>query len=61
MPGFTLYSYVSFRKGHLKLPMSFTKSDDAMCAGFGWEMGPYETWDALGIKPTCDEMKGICL
>ena len=23
--------------------------DQAICAGFGWEMGPFETWDALGF------------
>ena len=26
------------------------KIDAAMCAGFGWEMGPFETWDSIGIK-----------
>ena len=25
------------------------KIDDAMVAGFGWEMGPFATWDALGF------------
>jgi 3-hydroxyacyl-CoA dehydrogenase len=24
--------------------------DDAMRAGFGWEMGPFELWDAVGFK-----------
>ena len=24
--------------------------DNAMKWGFGWEMGPFETWDALGVK-----------
>ena len=26
------------------------KLDDAMRAGFGWELCPFETWDALGVK-----------
>lgn len=26
------------------------KIDQAMNAGFGWEIGPFETWDAIGIK-----------
>jgi 3-hydroxyacyl-CoA dehydrogenase len=30
--------------------------DDAMKAGFGWELGPFETWDALGIERTLDAM-----
>jgi len=24
--------------------------DAAMCAGFGWEIGPFEVWDAVGIE-----------
>jgi len=32
------------------------KLDDAMRAGFGWELGPFETWDALGVKKTVDKM-----
>ena len=31
--------------------------DDAMRAGFGWELGPFELWDALGIKKVVDMMK----
>ena len=23
--------------------------DQAICSGFGWEMGPFETWDAIGF------------
>ncbi len=26
--------------------------DDAMRWGFNWELGPFETWDALGVKAT---------
>ena len=26
--------------------------DNAMKWGFGWEMGPFETWDALGVADT---------
>ena len=24
--------------------------DEAMKAGFGWEMGPFELWDVVGFK-----------
>jgi len=24
--------------------------DEAICAGFGWEMGLFETWDAIGVR-----------
>lgn len=26
------------------------KIDDAVCAGFGWELGPFDTWDAVGVE-----------
>ena len=31
--------------------------DNAMKWGFGWELGPFETWDALGVATTCERMK----
>jgi 3-hydroxyacyl-CoA dehydrogenase len=33
------------------------KIDAAMNAGFGWEMGPFEKWDALGVDNTLKEME----
>ena len=30
--------------------------DAAICAGFGWEMGLFETWDALGIEKGLEMM-----
>ncbi len=37
--------------------------DDAMKWGYNWELGPFETWDALGFEATVDRMKkdGIAL
>jgi 3-hydroxyacyl-CoA dehydrogenase len=31
--------------------------DQAVCAGFGWELGPFETWDILGVKNTVVKME----
>jgi 3-hydroxyacyl-CoA dehydrogenase len=31
--------------------------DRAMRWGFGWERGPFETWDALGVKDTAAKME----
>ncbi len=31
--------------------------DNAMRWGFGWELGPFETWDVLGVKATVRRMK----
>ncbi|MFN8308319.1 MAG: 3-hydroxyacyl-CoA dehydrogenase NAD-binding domain-containing protein, partial [Chitinophagales bacterium] len=32
--------------------------DDAMRAGFGWELGPFEQWDVIGVAKTVEAMKG---
>ena len=31
--------------------------DRALRWGFGWERGPFETWDALGVKATAEKME----
>jgi 3-hydroxyacyl-CoA dehydrogenase len=31
--------------------------DRALRWGFGWERGPFETWDALGVKATAQKME----
>ena len=31
--------------------------DDAMKAGFGWENGPFEIWDAIGVEKGIEIMK----
>ena len=33
------------------------KIDDAMKAGFGWENGPFEIWDAIGVEKGIEIMK----
>ncbi len=33
------------------------KIDDALRAGFAWEIGPFEAWDALGVRQTAEHMK----
>ncbi len=33
------------------------KVDDALNAGFGWKMGPFETWDAVGVEETVKAME----
>src|SRR5690625_1161618 len=30
--------------------------DEEMRWGFGWEMGPFEMWDAVGLKETLERM-----
>ncbi len=43
-----LFAYVSNRVP--EIADEPYKIDDAMRAGFGWELGPFETWDAVGIE-----------
>ena len=31
--------------------------DDAVCAGFGWALGPFQTWDAVGVENTIAAME----
>ncbi len=33
------------------------KIDDAMKAGFGWEHGPFQIWDAIGVEKGIEMMK----
>ena len=33
------------------------KIDDALRAGFGWEYGPFETWDLVGVQKTIEKME----
>ncbi|MEL7001098.1 MAG: 3-hydroxyacyl-CoA dehydrogenase NAD-binding domain-containing protein [Bacteroidota bacterium] len=52
---YALFKYVSFRIP--EIADELYKIDDAVCAGFGWEMGPFETWDAVGVKKTVEKME----
>ena len=31
--------------------------DDAMRWGYNWELGPFQTWDAIGVKSSVERMK----
>lgn len=44
----TLFAYVSNRVP--EIANEFYKIDDAIKAGFGWELGPFETWDIVGLE-----------
>ena len=49
-----LFRYVSERIPEISDDLY--RIDDAMEAGFGWEIGPFKTWDALGVAATCEAM-----
>ncbi len=52
---YNLFAYCSNRIPEISDELY--RIDDAMRAGFGWELGPFQTWDVLGLKETVDAMK----
>ena len=50
-----LFSYISHRIPEIS--DEIYRVDDAMMAGFGWEIGAFESWDALGVAKTAEAMK----
>jgi 3-hydroxyacyl-CoA dehydrogenase len=50
-----LFSYISFRIP--EIADELYRIDDAMKAGFGWEIGAFESWDVLGVAKTVEKMK----
>jgi len=44
----TLFAYVTNRIP--EIADDLYKIDDAIKAGFGWELGPFETWDIIGLE-----------
>lgn len=50
-----LFAYVSNRIPEISDDVY--KIDDAMKAGFGWEHGPFQIWDAIGVEKGIELMK----
>ncbi|WP_027392073.1 MULTISPECIES: 3-hydroxyacyl-CoA dehydrogenase/enoyl-CoA hydratase family protein [Aquimarina] len=50
-----LFAYVSNRIP--EITDDLYKIDDAMKAGFGWEHGPFQIWDAIGVEKGIEIMK----
>jgi 3-hydroxyacyl-CoA dehydrogenase len=50
-----LFSYISHRVPEVSDEVY--RIDDAMMAGFGWEIGAFESWDVLGVARTAEAMK----
>jgi 3-hydroxyacyl-CoA dehydrogenase len=52
---YSLFSYISHRIPEISDELY--RLDDAMMAGFGWEIGAFESWDVLGVAKTTEAMK----
>lgn len=52
---YMIFQYVSKRIPEISDELF--RIDDAMRAGFGWEIGPFEQWEAVGVAKTVAKMK----
>lgn len=52
---FMIFQYVSKRIPEISDELF--RIDDAMRAGFGWDIGPFEQWEAVGVAKTVEKMK----
>ena len=52
-----LFAYVSHRIPEISDELY--KIDDALKAGFGWEIGAFESWDVLGVAKVLANMKEL--
>ncbi|RYG02605.1 MAG: 3-hydroxyacyl-CoA dehydrogenase/enoyl-CoA hydratase family protein, partial [Chitinophagaceae bacterium] len=50
-----LFSYISHRIPEISDELY--RVDDAMMAGFGWEIGAFESWDTLGVEDSVRKMQ----
>src|SRR5580698_9565507 len=53
----TLWNYAADRIG--EVAADAVSIDRAMKAGFNWELGPFEMWDAAGVRETVARMKAL--
>ncbi|XVJ67987.1 MAG: 3-hydroxyacyl-CoA dehydrogenase/enoyl-CoA hydratase family protein [Lacibacter sp.] len=52
---YALFSYISHRIPEISDELY--RVDDAMMAGYGWEIGAFETWDVLGVAKQTEALK----
>ncbi len=52
---YDIFQYVSHRIPEISDELY--RIDEAVKAGFGWEVGPFETWDTLGVGATVKKME----
>ena len=52
---YNLFSYISHRIP--EITDELYRVDDGMMAGFGWEIGAFESWDVLGVAKTTEAMQ----
>ncbi len=54
----SFYSLFQFTSNRIpEITEEIYKVDDALNAGFGWKLGPFQTWDAVGVPDTVKAME----
>lgn len=53
----SLFEYVSNRIPEISDELY--RIDDALKAGFGWQLGPFETWDAVGVEKVVKDIDNL--
>ena len=54
----TLYPLLAYSANCIpEITDELYKIDDAIKAGYGWELGPFEIWDTLGVAATADNIE----
>ena len=53
----SLFAYISNRIP--EVAEELYKIDDAICAGFGWEFGPFQIWETLGVETVVEVMEKL--
>ena len=53
----TMFAYIQNRIPEISNELY--RIDDALRAGFGWENGPFQIWDSIGIKKGVELMKAL--
>jgi 3-hydroxyacyl-CoA dehydrogenase len=56
---YDLFKYCSYRIP--EIADELYRIDQAVSAGFGWEYGPFENWDILGVRETVEKMEAVGL
>ena len=59
MTFFDLFRYVTHRIP--EIADELFRIDQAVSAGFAWQLGPFESWDAMGVQKCLDQMKEMQL
>ena len=52
---YSTFAYISHRIP--EITDDLYKIDRALCAGFGWEVGPFQMWDALNVEKILSKME----